>query len=88
VWEWIHANDEAIFGRYSECYGKEGAGALRKVDEASMEEIRRIFEVSGGKAFYDTIEAHSDRKAREMGYDGATHEYMMEVFTLNSDNHY
>ena len=53
-----------------------------------MQEIRRIFEVSGGKAFYDTIEAHSERKAREMGYDGATHEYMMETFTLNSDNHY
>ena len=67
VWEWIYSNDEAVFGRYSECYGKEGAGALRKVDEASMREIHRIFEVSGGKAFYDAIEAHSDRKAREMG---------------------
>ncbi len=32
VWEWIYSNDEAVFGRYSECYGKEGAGALRKVD--------------------------------------------------------
>ena len=88
VWEWIYSNDEAVFGRYSECYGKEGAGALRKVDEASMREIHRIFEVSGGKAFYDAIEAHSDRKAREMGYDGATHEYMMDTYTFNSENHY
>jgi heterodisulfide reductase subunit C len=87
VWEWIHANDEAIFGRYSECYGKEGAGALRKVDEASMQEIRRIFEVSGGKAFYDTIEAHSERKAREMGFDGADEAYFREVYRHNSNNH-
>jgi heterodisulfide reductase subunit C len=53
-----------------------------------MQEIRRIFEVSGGKAFYDTIEAHSERKAREMGYDGATNEYMMDTYTFNSENHY
>jgi heterodisulfide reductase subunit C len=44
--------------------------------------------VSGGKEFYDIIEQHSDRKARQMGYDGATHEYMMATYTQNSENHY
>jgi heterodisulfide reductase subunit C len=58
------------------------------MDDGSMEELRRIFEVSGGKAFYDTIESHSERKAREMGYDGATEEYMRETYTFNSENHY
>jgi heterodisulfide reductase subunit C len=88
VWEWIYEHDEDIFGRFSECYGKEGAGALRRVDDDSMAEIHRIFEVSGGKEFYDSIEAHSERKAREMGYDGAGEEYLMDVYTLNSENHY
>lgn len=88
VWEWIYEHDEDIFGRFSECYGKEGAGALRRVDDDSMAEIHRIFEVSGGKEFYDNIEAHSERKAREMGYDGAGEEYLMDVYTLNSENHY
>ena len=58
------------------------------IDNTSLEEIRRIFEITGGRAFYDNIEAHSERKAREMGYDGATHEYMMDTYTLNSENHY
>ena len=40
------------------------------------------------KEFYDNIERHSERKAREMGYDGATDEYMMETYTYNSENHY
>jgi heterodisulfide reductase subunit C len=53
-----------------------------------MTEINRIFEVSGGKAFYDNIEYHSERKAREMGYDGANDEYLMDVYTINSENHY
>ena len=88
VWEWIHANDNDIYALFSESYLAEGAGALRKIDEGSMAEIRRIFEVSGGMAFYDAIEQYSDCKAREMGYDGATHESMMDTYTQNSENHY
>ena len=88
VWEWIYAHDEDVYGRFSNSYLREGAGALRRIDDESMGEIHRIFEVSGGKAFYDAIEQHSERKAREMGYDGATEEYMMETYTFNSENHY
>lgn len=88
VWEWIYEHDADIFSRFSDCYGKEGAGALRRVDEKSIAEIRRIFEVSGGAEFYDTIERYSERKAREMGYDGATEEYMMHTYTFNSESHY
>ena len=53
-----------------------------------MEEIHKIFEVTGGKEFFDAIEQHSDRKAREMGFDGADEEYFMEVYTRNSNEHY
>lgn len=88
VWKWIFDNHEDVYGRFSNSYLKEGAGALRRMDEGSMHELRRIFEVSGGKEFYDTIERHSERKAREMGYEGATDDYMMEVYTFNSENHY
>ncbi len=52
---------------------------LRKLDDRSMEELHRIFEVSRAvRSFFDTIEKHSDRKAREMGYDGADDEFMMD----------
>ena len=68
---------------------RHGAGALRRLDEESLAELDRIFEVSGGKAMFETIEQHSDRKAREMGYaEGATQEYMMDVFLNNSTEHY
>ena len=88
VWEWIYANDKDVYSLFSDAYRTEGAGALRMISEESMAEIRRIFDVTGGKEFYDSIEEHSDRKAREMGYEGATHEYMMDTYVLNSENHY
>lgn len=88
VWKWIVDNDEEIFGQFSDCYGKEGAGALRKVSDATLEEIHKIFDLTGGTEFFDTIESHSDRKAREMGYNGADEEYFRDVYTHNSNEHY
>ena len=57
--------------------------------EESLAEINEIFKVSGGSEMFDTIERHSDRKAREMGYEeGADQQYMMDVFLSNSNEHY
>ena len=88
VWEWIIDHDKDLYGRFTPVYGSEGEGALRKIDDESMQELHRIFEVSGGKEFYDTIERHSERKAREMGYDKADDDYMMHTYTTNSEQHY
>ena len=88
VWEWITRNDEEGYGRFTPVYGAEGQGALRRIDEESMRELHRIFDVSGGREFYDTIERHSERKAREMGFDGADDDYMMQTYTTNSEKHY
>ena len=88
VWKWIIDNDEQIYGQFTSCYGKDGAGALRKVSDDTLDEIKKIFEVTGGKEMFDTIERHSDRKAREMGFDGANEEYFMEIYTRNSNEHY
>ena len=88
VWKWIIDNDEQIYGQFTSCYGKAGAGALRKVSDETLDEINKIFEVTGGKDMFDTIERHSDRKAREMGFDGANEEYFMEIYTRNSNEHY
>lgn len=84
VWRWVHSHDKDIYPLFTSSYRTEGAGALRKVDEKSMEELHNIFKLSGGSDFFDLIEEHSDRKARQMGYDGATEEYLHEVFTKNS----
>ena len=89
VWQWIYDNDKEVYGQFTSVYGREGAGALRRIDDESLDEIRRIFDVSGGKEMFDTIERHSDRKAREMGYEeGADEQYMMDVYSKNSNEHY
>ncbi len=80
VWRWIHDNDKEVFGRFTPAYRLPGSGALREIQAASLAEINKIFEVTGGREFFDKIEEFSDAKAREMGYDGATDEYMMDRY--------
>lgn len=88
VWRWIIDNDKEIFPQFSDTYGKEGAGALRKVSDATLDEIHKIFDLTGGTEFFNAIESHSDRKARQMGYNGADEEYFHDVYTKNSNEHY
>lgn len=87
VWKWIHENAKDIFDRFGDNYNHEGPGAMRKMDEESLEEVRRIFEVTGGSEFFEQIEACSEQKATEMGYDGADSHYFMDVFTVNNGKH-
>ena len=61
---------------------------MRKVSDETLDEIHRIFDITGGTAMFEAIEKFSDEKAREMGFDGADEEYFMEVYTRNSNEHY
>lgn len=88
VWEWIVEHDQDIYKKFTPSYCKVGAGALRKTSDETLAELEKIFEVTGGKAFFEAIEQHSERKAREMGYDGADENYFMDVYTHNSNQHY
>ena len=87
VWRWIYDNDSEVYEHFTPVYRKAGTGALRKIEDRAMEEVRSIFEVTGANAFFDNIEEHSQRKAREMGYDGADERYFNDIYSRNSGNH-
>lgn len=88
VWEWIWDNDKEVYNQFTPSYRKVGSGALRKFDDETMGELERIFEVSGGTALFEKIEEFSDKKAREMGFDGADDEdYFKETYQANSGKH-
>ena len=48
IWEWYIENIEDISQKLGANYHGEGAGALRKISEEDLDEVRRIFEVTGG----------------------------------------
>ena len=48
IWEWYIANIEEIAPKLGANYHGDGPGALRKIREENLEEVRSIFEVTGG----------------------------------------
>ena len=85
VWEWIYEHREEFYERVHSNYHKEGAGALRKVDDSTLGELRNIFEVTGGQAFLDNIEQCSLNKAKEMGMDSEN--YFLHTYMDNNGKH-
>ena len=55
VWEWYVKNIKAVAPKFGANYHGEGAGALRKINPETMEELRNIFKVTGGMDFHDAI---------------------------------
>lgn len=85
IWEWIYEHRDEVYDRVHSNYRKEGAGALRKVDDESLNELKQIFEVTGGADFMEMIETHSMDKARELGMDEES--YFLHTYTDNSGKH-
>ncbi len=85
VWKWIYENQEGIYERLFANLNKEGAGTLRKISDPVLAELKAIFDESGGTEFANTIEKHSRKKAKEMGFiqnpDDDMSDYFMHVFT-------
>ncbi len=85
VWEWIYEHRDDLFERVHSNYRKSGSGALRKVDDDSLNEIRNIFAVTGAHDHMKKIEEHSIRKANESGMDMES--YFLQVYTNNNGSH-
>ncbi len=91
VWKWYYDNVEDVADRMGANYNKYGPGALRKIPEENLEEVRKIFEVTGGNDFYASIEKFSKAKSKEMKIDfddnDSNNEYFFHTYIENSNNH-
>ena len=81
VWKWSFDNVDALYKRLGANLDGEGTGVLRKIPQESLDELRRIFEVTGGMERFEKIEDCSAQKAEEMGL--SMDEYIAQSFTGN-----
>ncbi len=85
VWEWVYEHMDDVYERVHANYRKPGAGALREVDRESMDELHKIFDVTGGTEFLQKIQNCSEEKAAETHTD--MEEYFLRVYTENNGAH-
>lgn len=55
IWEWYVQNIEQVAPKLGANYHGEGPGALRKIREENLEEIRKIYECTGGQKLMDKL---------------------------------
>lgn len=69
IWEWEHDHLNDVMQRLGANYEKDGPGVLRKIPQEALDEVRRIFEITGGMDRFNKIEEYSREKAGEMGLE-------------------
>lgn len=55
VWEWFREHIDDIAPKLGANYHGQGAGALRNIPEEDLDEVRKIFEVTGGIELQKTV---------------------------------
>ncbi len=85
VWEWQEQHLEDVYSRLGANLDGDGTGALRKIPQDDLNELKRIFDITGATARIESINSASMKKAREMGL--TEEEYFMKVFTENNEDH-
>jgi heterodisulfide reductase subunit C1 len=89
-WEWVHENRSELINRLGGNYKGDGPGILRKIPEDALDELRRIFEITGGLKRYEKIEFFSKKKAEELNLEideGIDNEYFRHIYTSNDGSH-
>ena len=85
VGKWIEDHLQDVYDRVGANYGKSGPGPLRKIARESLDDLQKIFDVTGGSARVEKIKALSRKKAEEMGL--SEEEYFNEVFNETHGEH-
>ena len=89
-WEWVFENRSELVNRLGGNFKGDGPGILRKIPEETLNELRKIFEVTGGISRYEKIEYYSKKKAIELDLDlddSTDNEYFRHIYKTNNGSH-
>jgi len=87
MWQWVRDNRIKVLEKVGANYRGKGPGAIREVEKVDLDELRKIFEVTGGMEWFDKIENDSAEKAKELGLEigkGKDSPYFKEIYTKNT----
>jgi len=69
VWDWLRKNRESMMKRLGTSYGEERSGTLRNTMRESLDDLKKIFDETGGTQRFEIIERYSSVKAKELNME-------------------
>lgn len=85
VWEWGEKNINDFYDRMGANLDGDGTGALRRIPQEDLDQLQRIFDVTGATERIEKVNKYSLSKAEEMGLTPA--EYFKKVFSETEKDH-
>ena len=86
VFEWALAHKEDVYKRLGANYMEDGPGILRRIPQEDLDELKAIYDETGGTERMELVERYSRQKAKEMGM--TLEEYTSYTFTHCSPGHF
>ena len=86
VFNWALEHKEDVYARLGANFGKEGPGALRQIPQEDLDELKAIYDETGGTERIESVEKRSLEKAAEMGM--TPDEYLKYTFNHCSSGHF
>lgn len=85
VWEWGEKNINDFYDRLGANLDGDGTGALRRIPQEDLDQLQRIFDVTGATRRIEKVNKYSLDKAEEMGL--TPDEYFKKVFSETEKDH-
>ena len=86
VWKWHTEHLSDSLARLGANWRGKGTGVLRAIPQESLDELKSIFDITGGTERIEAVEKYSAEKAAEMGLD--MEEYFRKTFEECSECHF
>ncbi|MFA6676165.1 MAG: 4Fe-4S dicluster domain-containing protein [Bacteroidales bacterium] len=86
VGQWVLNNADDVYERVGAPYKKDTVGALRKIPKESIDDLKKIFDISGATAQMKQVKDRSMEQAKKMGM--SEEEYFDMCFRYSSDIHF
>lgn len=86
VFQWVLEHKEEVYARLGANFAKEGPGALRKIPQEDLDELKAIYDVTGGAERLELVEKYSRAKAEQMSM--TPEEYLKYTFNHCSPGHF
>ena len=86
VWKWHTEDLEDSLERNGANFKGKGPGILRDIPQESLDELQKIFDVTGATERMETIDRYSRMKAEQLGM--SMEEYYRHTFEYCSEGHF
>ncbi len=85
IWKWKEENIDDVYARLGANLDGDGTGILRKVPQEDLDQLKKIFDITGATERLNKINEYSLKKAKEMGL--TPDEYFKKTYSETEKDH-